>query len=448
MSILQRTHCRNLEKLMRILRYFIQLLALIFFLGFFIFPISAYIFRFDPLIAITSSITLREINLLFWPALIITILTLILGRFFCGWLCPLGTLLDIFHFLKQKIPYISLKKIKKISPAKYFILSIILIAALFGWQWAGFFNPFSILYQGIISFITPTKLALFFTVILFFIFALEFLERRFWCRYLCPSGALMGLFARFSFLQRIPNKIYPNCGDCMNKCRMDAFDDEGHFVHESCILCFDCTRSCPKQAVKFKWKKPPSIQFNSSRRLFFASLISGVAVPTIAHAFNKTKEPLLRPPGAVPEKDFLDRCIRCGACIKTCPNKCLQPSLLENGIDSAFTPQFVPSLAPCKYDCNACTQVCPTHAIQPLSLSEKQNYIIGKAHVDNEKCLTYQGQDCRECVKVCPVGAIQVHRGHPRVIRSKCIGCGACENICPVKDKPAIQVTVPKCKTL
>lgn len=431
-----------------VLRRCAQFVSLIFLFGIFLFlqkdfifkTWSAWVFRLDPLIALATSLAAKKILLLFWPAFLVAILTLILGRFFCGWICPMGTLLDVFYFFTKKLPRATFEKSKSLSLLKYILLAVILIAAIFGQSWMGYLNPFSILFHGATAFFPSTRLSYVFAGILFFIFAFEFFERRFWCRYLCPNGALMGWLARFAWLKKIPPRSCAHCNMCARQCRMDAFDERGDFQSENCALCMECVQHCPQNLIRFSWQKPTSIAFEPSRRTFFISLISGLAIPTLAHALSKKITPPLRPPGALPEKDFLQRCVRCGACIQVCPTKCLQPTLLESGIDGAFSPQFTPRIAACRHDCNACTQVCPTKALKPLSLEEKQKFVIGQARVDIEHCLTYQNISCLDCVKACPVGAIEFHAGHPRVVPSKCIGCGACENICPAQGAVAIEL--------
>lgn len=164
---------------------------------------------------------------------------------------------------------------------------------------------------------------------------------------------------------------------------------------------------------------------------------------------------LLRPPGVLPD-EFLRKCLRCGLCVRTCPTGALQPSINEAGIGGLFTPVLVPRLGYCLYSCSDCGQVCPTGAIPALSLGKKQSQVIGIAFIDQNRCLPWaDGISCIVCEEMCPLpekaitleskeivnqdGSISELR-LPRVHRKKCVGCGICENKCPVEGKAAIQV--------
>jgi MauM/NapG family ferredoxin protein len=166
---------------------------------------------------------------------------------------------------------------------------------------------------------------------------------------------------------------------------------------------------------------------------------------------------LIRPPGALAEDEFLDKCIRCGECMKVCPTNAIQPVMLEAGLEGMWTPVLKQELAYCEYKCNMCTQVCPTGAIRKMPLEEKQKVKIGLAAVDKSRCLPYAySRLCQVCYEQCPLPtkAIKLEEmtvttasgnkvtvKQPHVNAELCIGCGICENKCPVSDQAAIRVT-------
>ena len=173
---------------------------------------------------------------------------------------------------------------------------------------------------------------------------------------------------------------------------------------------------------------------------------------------GKTHEAgLIRPPGSVAEKDFLEKCVRCGECMKVCPTNVVQPVMLEAGLEGLWTPILKPELGYCEYKCNMCTQVCPTDAIAKMTLTEKQKVKIGLAHVDRSRCLPWAyAKACQVCYEQCPLPekaikledtkvttmkGTEIAMKQPRVNAELCIGCGICENKCPVPDQAAIRVT-------
>jgi len=166
---------------------------------------------------------------------------------------------------------------------------------------------------------------------------------------------------------------------------------------------------------------------------------------------------LIRPPGSLAEEEFLDKCIRCGECMKVCPTNVVQPVMLEAGLEGMWTPVLKQELAYCEYKCNMCTQVCPTDAITKMTLEEKQKVKIGLAYVDKSRCLPWAyARTCQVCYEQCPLtekairledATVTTAKGtkltvkQPHVSADLCIGCGICQNKCPVSDQAAIRVT-------
>jgi len=229
-----------------------------------------------------------------------------------------------------------------------------------------------------------------------------------------------------------------------------------------CNLCMECVERCPREIITFKWAhRADAVQPDGtavSRRTFLAAAAAGIALPAIhgVEAHTKIKDPwLLRPPGARSEKEFLARCVRCGECMKVCIGNALHPTLFEAGVSGMFSPVVIPRVGYCEYNCTLCGQVCPTGAIQNLSLEKKQQWVIGTAAFDTERCLPYRGINCMVCEEHCPVpdkairfrevmtddpAGRRVTVKQPYVVAEKCIGCGICENKCPLPGPSAIRV--------
>ncbi len=456
-------------------------------------------FRWDPLVAATVTLAARTLIYLLLPALIVIGLTVLFGRVFCGWICPLGTLLDGAGHVVRPVKRPARPK----RWLKYVILMVVLISAVFGVQLAGWVDPFAILVRGLViavdplfnavttggfdflyfhapsgvvtvsesvydvfkDVILPYKQSYFLWPIISLallagVFVLELLGKRFWCRNLCPLGGMLALVSRFSFFRRKPLLACKGCGACNEMCRMKAFDDHRRMMAEECNLCLDCLEYCPKTITTFGFSRPANkAPVDMSRRLLVGAGLTGVFLPFVfkidAAGRNKSAR-VLRPPGALAEEDFLKTCVRCGECMKVCIRNALQPVYLEHGLDGMFTPRLVPRLGYCEFNCTLCGQVCPTGALKRLDLPEKHAFVIGRAVFDKNRCLPYaSATPCIVCEEHCPTGdkAIQfevvsvpgpdgrpVELKRPYVMVDRCIGCGICENVCPVTGPAAVRV--------
>jgi ferredoxin len=285
---------------------------------------------------------------------------------------------------------------------------------------------------------------------------LSLIARRFWCRTICPLGALLGLIARYSpvgFIQ----KDCKGCPVCQKKCRTGAIADSRAQITQSqeCIRCFDCLDACPQKTRVFKWNAKPvnlSSPGRLSRRSFLAWCGSGVigsaviAGNAVATPGNKS---LLRPPHSPDEEEFLDLCVRCQACVNICPSNALQPMLMQSGLYGLWTPTIAPSIGGCRVDCNRCSTVCPTHAIAPFDMSTKYDLKIGTAILFKDRCIPYsEGMRCGKCIPECPTAAIGYTEYNNMQFPAQvdfllCVGCGICQNICNQQtlDIPAIVIT-------
>ncbi|KIH75579.1 4Fe-4S binding domain-containing protein [Geoalkalibacter ferrihydriticus] len=463
------------------------------------YPVSL-LFRIDPLAALADALAPGSFGWsLLWPALLVVLLTFVLGRFFCGWICPLGTTLDgLGRVVGRGRGPVSAGWRR----CKYYLLIFLVAAGFFGLQLFGLFDPLAIflrtltlslypawnliangvfdrLYQNPVPFVSPLAdriypfvdtyllsfhppaftLAVLTLLVFFAIIALEKIERRFWCKNLCPLGALFGLCARHALLRREPVAPCADCSACLQQCRSGAVTDAGHRGGE-CLVCLDCEGFCPQGRVRWAWGRPRAGRgVNLSRRGLLTSLAAGMVLAPVAGvtpAVWQRHSYLLRPPGAVAEKEFQQRCIRCGECMKVCIGGALHPALLDAGPTGLWTPVLVPRIGYCEYNCTLCGQVCPTGAIRPLSLEEKHKTVIGIAVFDKNRCIPFaRGEECLVCEEHCPTGEkaivfdvrpVQVGDEErlvklPRVVRRLCIGCGICETRCPVEGISPVRVT-------
>ena len=480
------------------MRTLIQALSLLFFSTLFIFatyklpnwlPADIYL-RLDPLLGLNAIFAAREIiGRALWGFVTIGA-TLFVGRFFCAYVCPMGAsidFLDLIFFRKKKRQ--SLKAESSLRKVKYFLLVLFITAALTGLSLAFLMDPMSLLTRFYTFFIYPLAITLinlildllrplfralgwvtlsylhyfqsvyYMTAITLLIFGgIIFLNRfvpRFWCRYLCPLGALLSLVSPLGLFKRRVNNDCNDCLKCQKACPMGAIAEDPRETRlAECIQCRTCAEVCPQNAITF----PPSISLGGeyskvdfSRRGFLTSLAGGLGVGFLAmqtpFTLKQGKHQLIRPPGAIPETEFLRTCIRCGECMKACLTNTLQPCLWESGFSGLWTPKMDTRLAPCDQNCNICGKVCPTQAIRFLSLEEKTHAKVGTAVLRKEMCLVWaENKLCLICDEICPYNAIVFRpvEGYrrPVVIPSKCNGCGFCEQRCPVLGESAI-VVVP-----
>lgn len=447
-------------------------------------PVDLFL-RADPLAALITSLAAREMVPHLLLPLALLLLTLIFGRFFCGYLCPLGTLLDLsgrlFTYSRIRFP-------EGLRGVKTCLLIGITAAALTGANLLYLLDPLCILTRTATIVVYPLtilltnlsldvlrpvahslgwlKLAylsyeepLFFTaistgVIFTGIIMLNSITPRFWCRYLCPLGALLGLFSRFGIFKRVVNNRCSACEKCRERCPMGAITEDPRMVEAAeCLQCRTCRLICPAEAISFKAVYSPfhedaRLTLDITRRGFLLACSGGLASGYLSKLDPCTRvrsDTLIRPPGALPERAFLRACIRCSSCMKACITTTLQPSLLEGGVQGLWTPRALLRYAACEQTCNLCGRVCPTQAIRSLDLEEKKYAKIGTAVILKEKCLVWeQDRVCLICDEQCPYNAIvfKTVEGmrRPFVLENKCNGCGFCENKCPVEGGSAIVV--------
>ncbi len=313
-------------------------------------------------------------------------------------------------------------------------------------------------------------------LMLFVLVAMNLYIPRFFCRTLCPLGSLLGVISRFSIF-RINRDVHKctNCDLCLVRCE-GASDPQSMLRLSECFSCMNCIDDCPEDALNFtafgqdKKQVVPGPDL-SRRKLIFTATAGLLAVPLVKnHGVNTDDNfsPLLiRPPGSVEEDLFLSKCIKCDQCINTCPTNVLQPATFEEGgLEALWTPVMNFNIGHCQLKCNLCSEVCPTGAIRKITVEEKlgkgefaeQGPVrLGTAFYDRGRCLPHAMEiPCVVCEEVCPVSpkAIQTHDeevkdgfgnivvlNKPFIIPDLCIGCGICQNECPVTDSRAVYVT-------
>jgi ferredoxin-type protein NapF len=465
--------------------------------------------RLDPLVALIAVVSSRTLVADMALSLGVVVLTILLGRVFCGWICPLGTTLDaadkvFFKSARRNIP-------KRLHSLKYFILVGIVVAAVFGIQLAYLLDPLSLITRTVTVVVIPplqmsirwlqelfyalsgsnlgpvasisTKLSDFLgsvqltsgsqvyfrqTLLILAVFvaivSLNSISRRFWCRNLCPLGALLGLLSYAPLLKRSVSNSCINCGKCIADCKMAAIPQNPRLTRtEECIECFNCVPICPTKAESFRLHlKPvryPETALSLPRRRILQGAGAGLMLaamikvdPGRKHALSESSNiklssaQLIRPPGSVKESEFVALCTRCGQCMKVCPTNGLQPAIHEAGLEGFWTPILIPRIGYCLQDCNACGQVCPTDAIRPFKVEDKAHIFIGTAVIDRSMCIAWNSNKaCLVCDEYCSYRAIKWEvdeKGvkRPVVDESICVGCGICESACPVQPVAAIRV--------
>ncbi len=456
--------------------------------------------RLDPLISLGAMATARAyIPRVTWVLLILGV-SLILGRLFCGYICPLGATIDFVDWLRRKRKGRTSENSFEVSGRyrnlKYLFLAGIAGTSLLGISSGFLFSPLSLITRFYSFVIYPMVIMisnlfletfspvfpvihledltfirfsvprfntnLFVAGLVLTIFLLGVIRPRFWCRNLCPSGAIFALFSlRPLFTRRVSEKCN-ECGKCLRVCPMGAIGkDIATTAHTECTTCLQCQEVCPEKAISFEIMKKaafPVPEIDLSRRKLLSAGVAGMATAALTMTNLKhlhggespralRSSQLIRPPGALPEPAFQARCVRCGECMKGCLTNTLQPVWFEAGLSGIWSPKITARLAGCEQNCNLCGLVCPTGAIRLLSMEEKLYAKIGTAQIEKSRCIAWeQDRQCLICDEICPYNAItsQLADGHhvtvPVVDENRCNGCGYCESKCPVAGDSAIMV--------
>ena len=462
-------------------------------------------FRFDPLAALATMLAARAWLAPFALALVTLASALVLGRVWCGWICPLGTLLGWLRFRSarelgprvpdglRRVKYVLLGAIVVLAALQNLTLLVLDPLALLtrtlttsvvpgfvlvvdtlerlGMTWGPTTGAVSWVEDHFRGSLLPTiqpryEQAVLLFLVLLGVVLLGLLADRFWCRYLCPLGALLGLVAKVQVLRPLASGACGSCGACAGACRVGAIEtgaSGARVVTSECTMCLDCLVACPRPAgmtLGVATARPvgapttPAAGTPSSPSAPASARPSswGLGSPerSSARAWYGPRAPRTRP-------SFLSRCLRCAECIKACPTSGLQPTLLEAGLEGIWTPVLRSRLGYCDYACTACGQICPSGAIPSSACARSASRSSGWPSSTRDRCLPWaQDTPCIVCQEMCPVAdkAIELrgerlitradgsrdYLARPVVIADRCIGCGICEYKCPLEGPAAIVV--------
>ncbi len=451
-------------------------------------PVEIFL-AIDPLVSLSTSIAARSWIWSLACAGIILVVSLLIPRGFCGYVCPLGTTIDLFDWaIAGRVKRFRVSANGWWVHVKYYLLVGTLICAIFGVLVSGYVSAIPVITRAVMylgeplqtgimrgwHLIVPMNAGHFVSIGLFVIvLLLGFLKPRFWCKYVCPSGAVFSLGNLLRLTARKVESTCIHCYKCVEVCPFDAIKNDFTTRGTDCTFCQTCGGVCPSHSIKFveRWHSielkprnmPPTNETAIGRRGFLSAAVgtaaavaggAGLAAATRTYGAKLDAPGSLCPvraPGSVPEREFLRMCIRCGECLKVCPYNVLQPMGFDQGLEGLWTPQVAADHAGCAPSCNTCGQVCPTGAIRPVPLEEKKVARMGLAVVNETTCLPFANrQACEECVDECKQAgydAIEFTRVHtevdeegtpvegsghiaPVVLADKCVGCGLCQMSC------------------
>ncbi len=427
----------------------------------------------------------------------VILLTLLTGRTYCSFLCPLGIVQDLSSRaggkLRRKFKRYGFRKPHTVI--RYSILILTLgITVIWGIYLLTLLDPYGIFTRFMTYFGKPVVLIInnMFSAILgkFDIYALNHIQikgfnliaytlpvlfllligslslarGRLYCNMICPVGTLLGLLSKVSVIRvRFDENRCTRCGRCSVVCKSSCIDFLNYDIDVSrCIDCFNCISICPDKALSYslitsgnKEKEPDE----NKRRFIAASVMMLFGISRLAKAQEKTvpvptRESTVKenrttpvcPPGAGSIEDFTKHCIACSLCISACPNRVLQPAVRQYGLAGFMQPVMDYHKSFCTYNCTVCTEICPTNALKPLVLDAKKLTQIGKSNFIKDNCIVKTEKTaCGACSEACPTKAVYMvpYEGNlliPEINNEICVGCGHCEFACPVKPYKAIFV--------
>lgn len=422
--------------------------------------------------------------------------TLLFGRIYCSVICPLGIMQDIFGWFGKKAKKNRYSYSKAKNWLRYAMLAIMALAIIFGINAiVALLAPYSAYGRIVSSIFAPVwvwcnnllarwaeahdsyafysvdvwlKSGLTLSVAIITLVALGILawrNGRTYCNTICPVGTVLGFLSRFSlFRPVIDTTKCVNCNLCARNCKASCIDiTGGHKIDYSrCVACFDCIDKCKKGAISYSYRR--SAESNSAEKVSddsrrqFLSVSAAIAATAVLEAKDKTVDGGLAaiadkkipdrarkivPPGAKSLRNMQNHCTACQLCVSACPNGVLRPS---TDLENFMQPESSYERGYCRPECVRCSEVCPAGAITRITVPDKSAIQIGHAVWVKENCVPLtDGVECGNCARHCPVGAIVMIESDkgvkiPAVNEERCIGCGACENLCPARPFSAIYV--------
>lgn len=468
----------------------------IYFLGFVFFPIDLgnALASAQLIPSISKAISVALVPFLLIAGGLIA-LTLVFGRVYCSFLCPLGTAQDaLYHISRKRKKYRHFGYLKPFAWPGYLLLAVTAAGFIFGVSaMTGLFDPFSITGRiagdlirpalifvwnliadgftslGVYTFehqgmpVIPLGAALVSGAFLIGTGFMSYARGRLYCNTVCPVGGLLGLISRVSiFKLRLDRETCVSCGNCSDVCKSGCIDPKNRTLDFSrCVMCMNCLDTCAKGSIKYtlsakpaQKNKPPLAAPLMERRAMLKELIGYGAAAAVSlvlppkvfgETLHMSDKPVV-PPGAGSVERYLSHCTSCHLCVTHCPTNVLTPSFLQFGIAGMLVPRMDYPHQFCEYNCKRCSEVCPTGAIKPITIEEKQTIQIGTVALEKTRCVVYaKGWACGACAEICPTHAaylVEVKDGlfGPETDNTICVGCGACEFACPVKPEKAIFV--------
>ena len=427
----------------------------------------------------------------------IIVMTLLFGRIYCSVVCPLGIMQDFFSWLGGKAKKNRFSYAKEKKWLRYGFLVVFIILMIIGFApVTTLFEPYSAYGRIVNSLFKPlydllnnwlasmdaandrynfTEVQIWMRSVTTFVVAILTLlilaviawrKGRLYCNTICPVGSFLSLISRgpgIGWRIRFDKNKCKDCGMCEKNCKAQAIDfKNGTVDHSRCVVCGDCLAKCKFDALHYTTKKTKTEPkpVDTERRAFLV----GAAVAGTSAALAQTqmkvdgglaviedkkapkRNTIITPPGSVSIRHLEKHCTACQLCVSSCPNNVLHPS---TDLMHFMQPTMSFERGYCRPECTRCSEVCPTGAIKPISREEKTDIHVGHAVWIKDNCVVFtDGVSCGNCARHCPTGAIQMidYEGSngsvkvPAVDENKCIGCGACENLCPARPFSAIYI--------